>query len=48
MAKCMRDDHAVDRHMDAIVFELSYTSESESSDSNLYLHVSCFMYMVVK
>ena len=34
VAECMRDDHAVDQHIDAIVINLADTSESESSDDD--------------
>ena len=31
----MREDHAMDQYMDAIVINLGETSESESSDDDL-------------
>ena len=34
VAECIRDDHAVDQHIDAIVINLADTSESESSDDD--------------
>ena len=40
LAQCMRDDHAMDQHMNAIVINLvGETTESESSDDNMWIYV---------
>ena len=45
VAQCMRDDHAVNQHMDPIVINLDESSESESNDDNMWTYVfTCLLF----